>query len=386
MATTSNFNLNIGTTLDTSGATKAFQAWQKQFVLTKKVEIGATFNGQQAIKQVNTFKNAMGDTVEVIKHYDMNMGKLRDANGKFMSNTSQVVVKTKQVTQNAQQASNSLNNMGNSAQNASSGMSTLTARIQRFAQYFVMSKVIQTFTKALNDSIQIIKEYDTALTEMKKVTDLSANSIDEYSQRLGKIGAEVGRTTTEMVEASTNFQRAGFSAEQSAELAKIAVMYQNVSDAEISAGDSASFLISQMKAFGEVAENPQHIIDGVNEVAANFAVSTDGLVTALEKSGSALGNVGNSYDQTIALVTGANEILQGQSSKVGLGLRTISINLAKLSAEAKSTTTTVEGVTFAVKDENGEMLNTYEIMTQLAPTWEKLNNEQKTLLAQSIAG
>ena len=43
-------------------------------------------------------------------------------------------------------------------------------------------------------------------------------------------------------------------------------MYQNVSDEAISAGDSASFLISQMIAFDIPAENAQHIIDAVNEV------------------------------------------------------------------------------------------------------------------------
>lgn len=50
-------------------------------------------------------------------------------------------------------------------------------------------------------------------------------------------------------------------------------MYQNVSDEAISAGDSASFIIAQLTAFGDSmtgftteAEKAQHVIDAVNEV------------------------------------------------------------------------------------------------------------------------
>lgn len=49
-------------------------------------------------------------------------------------------------------------------------------------------------------------------------------------------------------------------------LGQIASMYQNVADEAISAGDSASFIISQMAAFGVEADNAMHIIDAVNEV------------------------------------------------------------------------------------------------------------------------
>lgn len=40
-------------------------------------------------------------------------------------------------------------------------------------------------------------------------------------------------------------------------------MYQNIADEEISAGDSASFIIAQMKAFNIEAQDSVHIIDAV---------------------------------------------------------------------------------------------------------------------------
>ena len=52
-----------------------------------------------------------------------------------------------------------------------------------------------------------------------------------------------------MVEGATNFKKSGYNESDSAELARIAALYQNIADSEMTAGESADFIISQMKAF-----------------------------------------------------------------------------------------------------------------------------------------
>lgn len=69
-----------------------------------------------------------------------------------------------------------------------------------------------------------------------------------------------------MVEAATSFKKSGYSEEDSAELARIATLYQNIADEQMSAGDSADFIISQMKAFNIEASDAESIINKVNEV------------------------------------------------------------------------------------------------------------------------
>lgn len=69
-----------------------------------------------------------------------------------------------------------------------------------------------------------------------------------------------------MVASATEFRKNSFNDEDSAMLAKVANMYINVADEAISASDSASLIISQMKAFGIEANNAMRIIDAINEV------------------------------------------------------------------------------------------------------------------------
>jgi TP901 family phage tail tape measure protein len=153
-----------------------------------------------------------------------------------------------------------------------------------------------------NEAIEIVREFDDALVEFVKVSDLSGEALDEYTQKLGELGEATMKSRTQMLESATEFRKSGFTDEQSAQLAQVATMFQNVADSELSAGDSASFVISQMKAFGmTTTEEAQSIIDKTNAVSNAYAVSSTDISSALTKTSSAMATYGNSIDESIAL-------------------------------------------------------------------------------------
>lgn len=64
------------------------------------------------------------------------------------------------------------------------------------------------------------------------------------------------------------FRKNGFNDDDAATLGLVATQFQNIADEAISAGDSASFIISQLIAFNQEAEDATHIIDAVDSLAA----------------------------------------------------------------------------------------------------------------------
>lgn len=62
------------------------------------------------------------------------------------------------------------------------------------------------------------------------------------------------------------FKKSGYSDKDAMKLGRIAMMYTNIADEELSAGDAANFIVSQMKAYNLTARDSEHIIDAVNEV------------------------------------------------------------------------------------------------------------------------
>lgn len=140
-------------------------------------------------------------------------------------------------------------------------------------KYRIASAPFYALTRAINEAKEAIVEFDRAQTEFKKVSDLNGQALDDYTKKLGELGKSVARTRTEMVEAATEFKKSGYSDEDAATLAQVASAYQNVADSELSAGDAASFIISQMKAYNMQASDAAGIIDRVNEVWSKFETS-----------------------------------------------------------------------------------------------------------------
>ena len=200
------------------------------------------------------------------------------------------------------------------------GLSNFLGTMAKVAEFQVITQILGSFQQLASDAVQSINDLDEALTDFKKVSDLSGDSLQEYAQQLGELGETVGRTRTEMVQSATNFKQAGYSDEDAKNLAKISEEYKNIADSELTSADSAGFLVSQMKAFGNDTEDfATHVIDSVNEVSNNFAVSSSDISSGLEKAGSALATTGNTFEQTIAMVSASTEVLRS-SGKVSRGL------------------------------------------------------------------
>lgn len=96
--------------------------------------------------------------------------------------------------------------------------------------------------------------------------------------------------------------------EESADMAKTAIVYKNVADGLDTVEESTDSIISTMKAFGIESSDTMGIIDRFNEVGNNFAITSAGIGEALQRSASALYAGGNTIDESIALVTAANSV------------------------------------------------------------------------------
>ena len=180
------------------------------------------------------------------------------------------------------------------------------------------------------------------------------------------------------------FRKSGFGDEDAANLALVATMYQNVADESISAADSAGFIIAQMKAFNIEAENATHIIDAVNEVSNNYAVSSSDLANNLGKVSAALTVGGNSFEETLGMMTAITEITRNAST-AARGLVSVQSRFNQIIDETSSTgkklTDFYDKHGIAIKDQNGQLRNLYDVLKNTAGIWDTLDeNEQKYFL------
>ena len=185
------------------------------------------------------------------------------------------------------------------------------------------------------------------------------------------------------------FKKSGFNEEDSATLAGVAAMYQNVADDAISAGESANFIISQMKAFGLEAEDATHIIDALNEVSNTQAVSSADLANNLGKASAAMALGNNTYEQALSMMTAITEINRS-GAKSARALVSVQSRLTQVLDEQSSTGKALveiyNGLGIALKDQNGQLRPTFEIFKDLAAVWPNLTTNQRDYIALTQAG
>jgi hypothetical protein len=202
------------------------------------------------------------------------------------------------------------------AGNASTNAATkeATSNIEGLASAFnTLSASINNVKNIFNPFIDSVYELNEAQIELAKVTDLSGVSMDKYTERAASLGKEVAKSASDVLSAAGEFSKSGYSEEDALTLSRVALLYTNIADTEVDVADAASMIIAQLKAFNMTASDSEHVINSINEVANNFAVGTNDLSSALYKTSSAMAVLGNSYEETIGLITAGSEVMQGQA-------------------------------------------------------------------------
>lgn len=265
------------------------------------------------------------------------------------------------------------------------------------------------------EGFNVVRELNTALTEMRKVSDETVQSLKDYQATTFDTADAIGTTAKQIQNSTADWMRLGESMNQAAESAKDANVLLNVSEFE-GIDEATASLVSMSQAYKDL--DKMDIIDVLNNIGNNYSISTDGLATALKDSASALVTANNDLNEAVSLTTAGNAITQ-DPSKVGAGLRTISLRLvgteeakqelSDLGEETDGMITTVsklrdtimdatkaassDGKGFDILDSNGNYKSTYEIMQGLADLYDNIVKKDKelgtnnlNLLLETIAG
>lgn len=265
------------------------------------------------------------------------------------------------------------------------------------------------------EGFNVVRELNTALTEMRKVSNETVQNLKNYQATTFDTADAVGTTAKQIQNSTADWMRLGESMDQAAESAKDANVLLNVSEFE-GIDEATESLVSMSQAYKDL--DKMDIIDVLNNIGNNYSISTDGLATALKDSASALVTANNDLNEAVSLTTAGNAITQ-DPSKVGAGLRTISLRLvgteeakkelSDLGEETDGMITTVsklrntimdatkaassDGKGFDILDSNGNYKSTYEIMQGLADLYDDIVKKDKelgtnnlNLLLETIAG
>jgi len=272
----------------------------------------------------------------------------------------------------------------------------------KFTSWLTISQVIMQVYRALREMVSVVAEVDAAMTELRKVTDETEATYDKFLDTAAVRAKAIGATISDTVNATADFARLGHSIADASVLADAAIVYKNVGDGIEDINQASKSIISTMQAFGIEAANVMTIVDKFNIVGNKFAISSTGIGEALLNSASALAAAGNTLDESIALITAANEVIQNPE-KVGTAMKTMSMYIRAAKTEAEEAGIATDGMANSVSELREEILaltgnkvdimidddtfkSTVQIMRELSTVWDDLTDISRTNITELIGG
>lgn len=284
-------------------------------------------------------------------------------------------------------------------------LENLQAGWSKFGGWSIVTKSMMSMVSGIRESINAVRDLDAALTELRKVTDLTESQYDQFMDRASVTAREIGASVADTVNATADFARLGYSVEDAEQLASAALVYKNVGDGISDISESTESLISTMKAFDVEAENAMSIVDAFNKVGNEFAISSSGIGEALQRSAAALAAGGNTLEESIGLVVGMNNVIQ-DPQKAGTTLKTVSMYLRAAKTDLEAAGESTEGMANSVSELRQELMSitgytsapldimlddttfksTYQVMDELAAIWDQLADVDQANILELIGG
>lgn len=142
-------------------------------------------------------------------------------------------------------------------------VNSLKGKFAELTRYFTVMDVFQKAMSFVKEGVSSVVEINTAMTELKKVTDETSDSYANFQKQAGSIASELGSTTSDVITATGDYARLGHTMKESAELAKSSVVLKNVSEYE-SVSEATEALTAMTQAYQNL--DSMEITDKLNNI------------------------------------------------------------------------------------------------------------------------
>lgn len=368
-----------------------------------------TQNDAKAAKAMQNQNNYLDSTIQKLENYKKKLNeskdiKTTDKRENLSSDIDRQIAKMNELKNSNQQLSATEKARINSTTTAlrqqtselTRQQTTMSGLIKQMASYAGVGTLMYAGINQLKSGIRDIVSLDTAMRDLKRVSDdVSNESLKNFTSQANEMAIALGNSTEGVINATTTFKQLGYSFKEANEfMAQNALVLSNVGD--MSAGDSANSIVSILKGFRKEASETTNIVDILNETGNKYAITTGQVTEGLRVSAAALAVANNSLEESTALITAGTEVLRDPNA-IGVGLKTISMRLRGISEDGeqlswsmrdliKETTAVGGQAGIDIENANGTLKSTYQIIKELGEVWDELGDKQKSLLLEEIAG
>lgn len=391
-------NWDYFTSARKSGSTNAWTglkdyttAWNA-YVAEKTKTVGAEY--ESLSKEIKTWKKAIQNITNKLNNAPNIDEQLAADTGTTVDNTDFLIGLGNRYTKEVKEAAQNQQDWNGQLDASEFKLKKQESSLGKaFKAFTIYAAVLRTVKTALREAVSTITELDKSLTEQAMVTGHTRQETYNLVKQYQELATQVGATTKEIASVATEYMKQGQTIEDSLVLTQAAVSAAKV--ARVSVGDSVNYLTTALNGYQMAAEDAMRVSDIFAAVAAASATDYDELAIALSKVASQANLAGMSIEYTTALLTKGLETTREAPETMGTALKTIIARMRELTdygatLEGDADINTVESqlayVGIELRNANGELRSTEDVLDELGKKWETLNTNQQAALAKALAG
>ena len=214
---------------------------------------------------------------------------------------------------------------------ATQGLAEMAAK---YVQLQISMKLIyaplQLIGKAFTSLNETLKVTEDRVIEVKRALGDEAIANKQISEDIYDLAVQYGQTFDNASNIAVKFARSGMEWRDAIKATEAALLSLNV--AELDSEQASSGLIAIMAQFRLEAGDLTTVIDELNKTADNFPVTTEKLLLALQRTGSAAVNANLSLEQTIGLITSLSKATGRSGNNLGTAINSLIQYSSKSSA------------------------------------------------------
>lgn len=274
----------------------------------------------------------------------------------------------------------------------------------KFTSWMSLTTVISGVSREAVKFYNNVVDIDTAMTELRKVTDNTNQQYAEFFDNIGQKAKDLKIDLSDLISQTAEWGKRGYSLDEAETLATNSGIYSVVG--EVDNATAVQDLTTVMKSYNMTVDESINIVDKFNAISNKYAVSASDIGDMLSRSVSSLSVAGNTLDQAIAMGTAITEIT-GDAAEAGNSLKVLSMRLRGAKTELEDAGESTEGMAvstsklredikaltnvngtggFDIMKDSQNFKSTYEIMKGIANVWNDLTDTSKAAIIEKIAG
>lgn len=233
-----------------------------------------------------------------------------------------------------------------------------------------------------------IAPIDAALVNIAKVAEEPQEQLDAFATTIYDTASTVGKSAEEYATSVERWLTAGKTLSDSIELSKTSVMGAFVGN--VGESEMVDYMSVPLNAYKKNALEANDIINAMNEVANKNAIEMDDMGAAYKRAASTSAQAGTSFSQLTGLITAGQEATRVGGETMGTAIKAMDVNLGKIGSGITKgdvgKSEFLKNIGVDVKDANGELKSTYQVLGDLNKVWKNLNTNQKSTAGFYLAG